>query len=96
MAETMPERLRRKLTETFAETWDHTNPVDAVLDPDTAFDERAGVMHGGISFRVKDSRGAWQVVHHEPMGQLHDVVELDNWLARGLSQFLMKHPIWPK
>lgn len=96
MTERLFDRLQRKLGETFSNTWEHANAVDAVLDPLTEFSEQTEILRGGVSFRVKDSGGVWHVVHHEAMREIRTNDELDDWLARGLSRFLMKHPMWPK
>ena len=94
--EALLDRLHRKLAEAFAEGWARAEGIDAQLDLDTASDPTTGAVSGGVAFRVADRAGAWHVVHHARMDGIADPVALDDWLAQGLSIFLMKHPVWPR
>lgn len=94
--EALIDRLKRKLAEAFAQGQARAEGLDARLDPDTAADPASGTVSGGVSFCVTDRAGRWHVVHHARMEAITDPVALDDWLARGLSIFLMKHPIWPR
>jgi len=94
--EALIDRLQRKLAEAFAQGWARAEGLDALLDPDTAADPASGALSGGIAFRVTDRAGLWHVVHHARMENIADPVALDDWLAGGLSIFLMKHPTWPR
>jgi hypothetical protein len=95
MPETLLARLQRKLAEAAADKAEHKNVQDIQLDDDTRLDGD-GRLTGGLSFRVRDSKGAWHVVHRERMDGLLEASELDDVLARGISIFLMKHPSWPQ
>lgn len=96
MTETLAERLDRKLAQAFCETWPRRNAISAELDPDTRFETTTGVLSGGIAFRVRDAKGIWQTIHRERISNLRSAEELDDFLAAGLSRFLMKHPEWPR
>lgn len=95
MAETLLDRLNRKLAEAFADAWDHRNAIAYEVSSDTRIDPATGCLSGGIKFLVRGG-SEWVVVHQERMGELRRDDEVDDFLARGLSQLLMTHPTWPR
>jgi hypothetical protein len=80
--------LDRKLVESFAEEWDPSLPTRAeTVESDGAV---------GLRFFARKPDSAWVVVHDEPPVVLATEIDVDDLLARGLSNFLMKHPAWPR
>lgn len=96
MSESLLDRLKRKIAEAGTDAWESAQAQELTLDDDTRIDPATGILQGGLSFRVKDSAGAWHLVYHERMNDVRAVGDLDNFLAHAFSIFLMKHPTWPK
>jgi hypothetical protein len=87
--------LQRKLDESLASTWDHLQPIDIRLDP-APQEEADGTLKAGAVYLVQSRPGDWVEVHREPVVLMGDGDAVDDFLARGLSTLLMKHPSWPK
>jgi len=88
------ERLERKIEEAQCATWDHARPLAIRLDPPPRMENDALVV--GASFLVQARDGGWVEIHREPATPLADAEAVDDFLARGLSLVLMKHPAWPR
>jgi hypothetical protein len=95
VSETLIDRLRSKLAQAFATTWEHTQPVSVELDPETRLRDD-GKLVAGARYLVQARNGDWIEVHREAAVILADAVAVDDFIARGLSILLMKHPSWPK
>jgi hypothetical protein len=95
VSDSLLDKLQRKVAEARASTWEHTQPLEIELDlqGDTAGD---GSVVAGARYLVRKQSGEWVTVHQEPVVRLSDEVAIDDFLARGLSVFLMKHPSWPR
>jgi len=50
----------------------------------------------GLRFYVQNKNVCWILVHDEPPVELADETQAEDLVARGISSFLMKHPLWPK
>lgn len=95
MSETLIDRLRSKLAQAFATTWEHTQPVSVEFEPETRLCDD-GTLVAGARYLVQARGGNWVEVHREPVAILADAAAVDDFIARGLSILLMKHPSWPK
>lgn len=87
-------RLERKVEQALSATWEHTQPVAISLDPPPS-EQPDGSLLAGASFSVQRRDGSWKEIHREQPVTLADEDAVDDFLARGLSVLLMKHPIWP-
>lgn len=85
--------LQRKVGQALDETWSHTPPISIQLSQiETGCD---GSITVGASYLVRRRDGIYAVVHDEPAVTLVNEQVVDDFLARGLSSLLMKHPVWP-
>ncbi|TVR11191.1 MAG: hypothetical protein EA385_01835 [Salinarimonadaceae bacterium] len=80
--------LDEKLRQAFSEEWDPKRPtrVEIVEDGELI----------GLRFLARRRDGSWSAVHEEPHFALASRQDVDDFLARALSVFLMKHPGWPR
>lgn len=80
--------VEKKLSEAFAEEWDPRRPstVEVVEEGQRI----------GLRFRVSGSKGVWKDIHDEPPVEIATARDAEDLVARGLSIFLMKHPVWPR
>lgn len=95
MSEALYERLQAKLAQAFADSWAHTQPGRFEFDPETRLRDD-GSLQAGVRYCVQRSDSTWVEVHREPMTVMMDEAAVDDFIASGLSQFLMKHPSWPR
>jgi hypothetical protein len=95
VSESLRDKLERKLAEARASTWEHTQPLEIALDLDES-DAGDGSVVAGARYLVQKRSGEWVTVHEEPAVKMSDEIAVDDFLARGLSIFLMKHPSWPR
>lgn len=94
-AVTLLDRLTRKVEQALASTWEHAQPLAIRLEPPPHCDAE-GRLVVGAAYLVQGRNGAWVEVHREPPVALADAEAVDDFLARGLSMLLMRHPAWPK
>lgn len=88
------QRLDKACAEALATTWEHAQPVSIKLDPPPKLVDDA--LLAGAAYIVQARGGEWVEVHREPVAKMTTEDEVDDFLARGLSILLMKHPTWPK
>lgn len=88
------DRLTRKVEQAQSAAWDHAQPLAIRLDPPPFVED--GAVVAGASYLVKARDGNWVEVHREPVTRLANAEAIDDFLARGLSLLLMKHPAWPR
>lgn len=80
--------LEEKLYQAFSEEWDPSRPTRFEI-----VDEHETCVLRLLSRR---RNGSWSVVHEEPFTLFNDRNEVDNFVARALSIFLMNHHAWPR
>ena len=85
--------LRKKIRQALEEPWSHTPPISIQLSQIKSAPD--GLITVGASYLVQQRDGTDAVVHDEAPVTLADEQAADDFLARGLSSFLMKHPTWP-
>lgn len=97
MSHKLLKMIETKLDQAFSEIWPNRPPIQAVLDEGTRYDPDIGGVIGGVTFSAFSRRNnEWAIVHKEPMSVLKSEVDVDDWLAKGLSTLLMLHTRWPK
>ncbi|GJM05137.1 MAG: hypothetical protein DHS20C09_11280 [marine bacterium B5-7] len=78
--------LEKKLAEAFTAPWDLKRP--------TRYEILYQGEKVGLGLFVKKPNGHWHLIYQEPFILLESEDDLDDFLARALSNFLMKHPEW--
>ncbi|WP_447968613.1 hypothetical protein [Nitrospira sp. M1] len=78
--------LIKKLIESFEEQWD--------LDRPTRYEVVEEGEKVGLLLFAQKSDGNWSLIHDELPIHLKTEVDVEDFLARALSIFLMKHPAW--
>jgi len=78
----------KKIAEAFRKEWHPQRPSRADI-----FETNDAI---GLRFYVQNKDACWTLVHEEPPVSLADEIQAEDLVARGISSFLMEHPLWPK
>lgn len=80
--------VQKKIDEGFQKEWHpHRQTRADVFEANNAI---------GLKFYVQNKDACWMLMHEETPVRLNDENQAEDLVARGISSFLMKHPLWPK